>query len=193
MRHLLEVLRQDFKEPMTMSFSSADLSDSLLPQLESGLSKRTEEYLFPCVSRSKHCDSSNIDAVPLMNSTPLCSPGRTASRLTTEEGDNQEQGFPGFSEHVSSNEEKEDELLTATGDVARNDEDAFDHNQNTTDSQEEELSQDQDEAGSEKQSKEVEDLGGRLSESLHVTSSNHTGIDEEQHTDTMSSLSDDEF
>ncbi|KAL7380254.1 hypothetical protein ABVT39_014524 [Epinephelus coioides] len=196
MRHLLEVLRKDFEEPPNTSTSTAelekkenDLFDSFLPHLESeGNQVKTKEDndAFPYASLIKYCDSPDY-ADPLMVSTPLCSPEITAASPTkTNEKDgedvSQEKGIgsPWFS----------DDHLNQTG--------APESKEVSNESQEYTTivsDKDQDEDGYDGQSKELEDLGRNLSESLHVSSNTHNNVETatEQHTNTAASVSDDEF
>lgn len=196
MRHLLDVLRKDFEEPNNTYFSSAelrkkDLLDTLQPQLKSGLSKQTKEDLSPYVSLSKYRDSPDY-ADPLMVSTPLCSPESAPSQVkrneNTEEGDNQE--------HDS---DKEDAHPIHMDEVVNNKDVINQSHEYSTTSEEEGFNRGQAQVSYdsyEGQSKELEDLGRSLSESLHVSSNNHCddpGTANEQHTDTITSVSDDEF
>lgn len=214
MRHLLDVLRKDFEEPTNTSTSSAELKkkekyllDTLLPELESGDMKqqktKEDNDLFPYASLIKYCGSPD-HADPLLVSTPLCSPERSASPATTnekaEEDDNQENGIgsPSLNEHVSDNtgisEDDFHHVHKAT--VETNKEAINQKHEYTTLSRDEEFHQDQAEASYNGQSKELEDLGRSLSESLYITSTTHCDNMEaanEQHTNTVASVSDDEF
>ncbi|KAM9341554.1 spermatogenesis-associated protein 7 homolog [Symphorus nematophorus] len=92
MRHLLAVLRKDFEEPVDLSTCCTELEkkengllDEFLPHLDSdGKSVKTKENndLFPYASLIKDCDSPDYPH-PLLVSTPLCSPERTASPTIT--------------------------------------------------------------------------------------------------------------
>ncbi len=211
MRHLLEVLRKDFEEPTNISTSSTelekkgnDLLDTFLPHLESeGKQVKTKENndLFPYASLIKYCDSPDY-ADPLLVSTPLCSPDRTASPTKTNEkdgeDDNLEKGIssPWLSEHVSDNTGISDEDFhqNQRGTTATNIEVSSDSHENTTITDDKEVYQAQAEVSHGGQSEELEDLGRSLSESLHVSSNTHyTDVQTtEQHTNTAS-VSDDEF
>ncbi|XP_031703604.1 spermatogenesis-associated protein 7 homolog [Anarrhichthys ocellatus] len=213
MRHLLEVLRKDFEEPTNISASSAelekkenDLLDSFLPHLESGgkhVKTKKDSDLFPYASVIKHCDSPHY-ADPLLVSTPLCSPESTAAspiKANEDEGveDNRGRsiGSPWLGEHVSDNtgigeEDPQNQIGTAETSKEVSNEN-LEYNTITS---EEGFHRDQAEVSYDGQSKELDDLGRSLSESLHVSSNQHRVIVEtatEQHTNTVASVSDDEF
>ncbi|XP_044021528.1 spermatogenesis-associated protein 7 isoform X2 [Siniperca chuatsi] len=210
MHHLLEVLRKDFEEPINISTSSTelekkenDLLDAFLPHLESGGNQvKTKENndLFPYASQMKYCDSPDY-ADPLLVSTPLCSPERTASPTKTNEEDgdcdNLEKGIssPWLSEHVSDNTRISEEGFRQNqiGTTATNKE--VSSHKYTTITSDKGFHQDQAEVSYDGQSEEFEDLGRSLSESLHVSSNTHHNNVEtaEQHTNTVASVSDDEF
>ncbi|XP_069563237.1 spermatogenesis-associated protein 7 homolog [Brachyistius frenatus] len=203
MHHLLEVLRKDFEEPTNTSASSTrtdkketDLLDRILPHLESGPKQvNTEEHhdLSPYVSLIKYGDSPDLTD-PLLASTPLCSPGETTFPTRTnendEEGDNEEKGSPLLSERVTPNTGTSEEDfhladVTATNDVGN---EKHEPSSATGD-------QDQADTSYDGQSKELEDLGRNLSESLHVSDAHceNGETDSEQLTKTVASVSDDEF
>ncbi|XP_022070497.2 spermatogenesis-associated protein 7 homolog [Acanthochromis polyacanthus] len=201
MRHLLEVLRKDFEEPANISSTQLekknDLLDTLLPYLESGgkqVKTKENNDLFPYASLIKSYDCPDY-AHPLLLSTPLHSPETTT--LATEinenhkEGDeDEEKGSPLLSEHVTDNTGNSEEdfrhIDTAATCCVSNENHEY---ANTND-------QEQPENRSDGQCEELEDLGRRLSESLHVSSNTHcenTETVSEQHTNTVASVSDDEF
>lgn len=212
MRHLLEVLRKDFEEPANVSTSSTelenkgnDLLDTFLPHLESeGKQAKTKENndLFPYASLIKYCDLPDY-ADPLLVSTPLRSPERTASPTKTNEkggeDDNLEKGIgsPWLSEHVPDNTGIGDEDFhqNQRGTTVTNKEVGSDSHEYTTITGDQEVHQVQTEVSQDGQSEELEDLGRSLSESLHVSSNTHyTNVQTtEQHRDTVASGSDDEF
>lgn len=207
MRHLLEVLRKDFEEPTNTSTSSAELQkkekyllDKLLPGLESGdmnRQKTKEDHdLLPYVSLIKYGGSPSYDD-PLLVSTPLCSPKRTASPAETsekaEEDVNQENGIssPSLTEHVSDNAGLREEDFYQ---VHKETEAINEKHEYTTLFRDEGSHQDQAEVSHDGQSEEVEDLGRSLSESLHITNNTHcdnTEAANEQHRNTVAS--DEEF
>uniref|UniRef100_A0A8C3AQ80 Spermatogenesis associated 7 n=2 Tax=Cyclopterus lumpus TaxID=8103 RepID=A0A8C3AQ80_CYCLU len=211
MRHLLEVLRKDFEESTNTPTSSTepekkenDLLDSFLPHLESGgeeVKTKKDSGLFPYASIIEHCNTADY-ADPLLVSTPLCSPETTAVspiKANEEEGvdDNRERGIgsPWLGEPVSDNagigdEDPQTQIGTTSKEVSDEN-----HEYNTITS-EERVHRDQAEVSYDGQTKELEDLGRSLSESLHVSSNTHQDNAEtatEQHTDTVASVSDDEF
>lgn len=210
MRHLLEVLRKDFEEPTNTSTSNAELEkketyllDVPLPQLESGDLKqqktKEDNDLFPYASLIKYCGSPDY-ADPLLVSTPLCSPQRTASPTKTnekaEEDDNQENGIcsPSLNEHVSDNTETSEEDFNQVNEDTNKV--INQKHEYTTLSRDEGFHQDQAEVSYDGQSKELEDLGRSLSESLHISSNTHCDNMEaanEQHTSIVASDSDDGF
>ncbi|KAK9533829.1 hypothetical protein VZT92_008923 [Zoarces viviparus] len=211
MRHLLEVLRQDFEEPVNTSASSAelekeenDLLDSFVPHLESGGTHvKTEKYSDPYASVIKHCDSPDV-ADPLLVSTALCSPESTAAspiKANEDEGldDNQGRsiGSPWLGEYVSDNTGiSEEDHQNQIGTAETSNEVGNENHEYTTVTSEEGFHRDQADVRYDGQSKELEDLGRSLSESLHVSSNQHCVNVEtatEQHTNTVSSVSDDEF
>ncbi|XP_074517096.1 spermatogenesis-associated protein 7 homolog [Sebastes fasciatus] len=208
MRHLLEVLRKDFEEPTNISTSGtelkkkeSDLLDSFLPHLESRgkqVKTKKDNDLFPYASPIKYCDSSDY-ADPLLVSTPLCSPETTAASPTKTnekdgEEDNQERGIssPWLSEHFSDNTRMgEGDHKNQVG-TAETDKEVSNENQEyTTITSDKECHQDQAEVSYDGQSKELDDLGTHLSESLHVSNNVETAT--EQHANTVASISDDEF
>lgn len=212
MRHLLEVLRKDFEEPINMSTSSAeldkmenDLLDTLIPLESRGKQLKTKEDndLLPYASLIKYCDIPEHTDL-LSGFTTLCSSERTASPAKTnkmdEEGDNQEKliGSPQLNEHIANNAGTTEEdfrqnqiSTTAVGKEITNESHEY-----TTVTNDEEFHQDQAEVSYDGQSKELEDLGRSFSESLHVSNNTDSNITEpanEQHTDVAASVSDDEF
>ncbi|XP_060938356.1 spermatogenesis-associated protein 7 homolog [Limanda limanda] len=207
MRHLLVVLRKDFEEPATTSTSTAELEkkengllDSLLPYLESGRkqAKTKDSDRLPYASLIKISDSldyTDAFAVP----ATLRSPERTASPTKTNETDKEEddqeqctgsENVSGVSEEVVQHNQTD---TTATNEKISNE-----NHEKTTITSDEEFHRDQAEVSHDDdgQSKELEDLGRRLSESLHVssnTNSHDPDAANEQHENTVASVSDDEF
>ncbi|KAF7669239.1 hypothetical protein LDENG_00220860 [Lucifuga dentata] len=209
MRHLLEMLRKALQEPSNTSFYDTELEKKnylhkiLHPQFQSEKSKqmKTKENddLFSYASLIKHCDSPE-DTVPLSVSTPSHTPERTASPMKTNEKDwedvTQEQGFSShwFSEHATDyteikEEESHQNQVDTTG---TNTEGVNQNHEFTTVTSGEGFHQHQAEVSCDG-SKELEDLGKSLSESLHVSSNTHNNSMEaakEQHTNTFVSPSD---
>ncbi|XP_028251214.1 spermatogenesis-associated protein 7 homolog isoform X2 [Parambassis ranga] len=204
MRHLLEVLRKDFEKPINISTSSTELEekennllDALLPPLESGgkQEKNKEDTdLFPYVSLIENCDSPHFAADPLLASTPLYSPEITTSMTKAdekdEEGDNEERGTgsPYLKVPVTDNAGINEEDFHQIDPAATNSVHTENQEYSTVGSDKE--------AEINYQANELEDLGRRLSESLHVSSNTPCENMEranEQHSDTVASSSDDEF
>ncbi|XP_042357024.1 spermatogenesis-associated protein 7 isoform X2 [Plectropomus leopardus] len=209
MRHLLDVLRKDFEEPPNTPTSSKepekrenDLLDPFLPHLDSDghqVKTKEENDVFSYASLIKYCDSPNY-ADPLAVSTPLHSPETTAASPThanEKEGEdmNQEKGIssPRLSEHVSDNTGiSEEDHQNQIGTTETNEVSTESHEYTTITSDK----GDQDEVINDGLSKELEDLGKSLSETLHVSSSTqHNNVETaaEQHTKIVASVSDDDF
>uniref|UniRef100_A0A8D3BA02 Spermatosis associated 7 n=1 Tax=Scophthalmus maximus TaxID=52904 RepID=A0A8D3BA02_SCOMX len=208
MRHLLVVLRKDFEAPTNTSNSSAelkkkenDLLDSLLPYLGSGgkqMKTKEDDDMIPFASLVKYCDSSNYtDGLSV-------SPERTASPTNTnekdKERDNQENctGSPLLSEYVTDNTgvSEEDFQHNQVGTTATNEEVCNENHEKSAMNSDEGFDQDHGEVSHDRHSKELEDLGRSLSESLHVSSNtdcHSVEAADEQHANTVASDSDDEF
>lgn len=204
MRHLLEVLRKDFEEP-ELDKKESDLLDALLPQ-SGGKQMKTKEDndMLPYASLIKYCDTTDYtDASSVFTTLPSHSPEKTVSATKTnendEEGESQEKrtGSPCLSEHVTNNavtgkEDPQNQIGTTV-----TDKEITNDSQKYTDvTNDEGFYQDQAEVSYDGQPGELEDLGRRLSESLHVSS--NTVFDNvepasEQHRNTAASVSDDEF
>ncbi|XP_034531726.1 spermatogenesis-associated protein 7 homolog [Notolabrus celidotus] len=213
MRHLLEVLRQEFEEPANISNSTSEpkkkengLFDSLLPHLASereGAKTKDNENLLPCESRMQnrrlpdYCD-------PLSPYPPLCSSESTSTSLSKTididgGGDNFKKGISSswLSEHVPDNAAlaQEDSHQNQTDTAALNKEIGNDSQECTSVSSDKAFHEDTAEVSYIGQSKELDDLGRSLSESLCVSSSTqHSNVKTtEQNTNTAATVSDDEF
>ncbi len=207
MRHLLEVLRKDFKEPTNIPTCTTELDkkengllDAFLPHLESEREKgkvKENNDLFPYASLIKDCNSPDYFD-PLFVSTPLRTASPSMRNDREGEDDNLEKDISSqrLSEHVSNNtgNSEEDFLQNQIGTSATN-EVSDENHEYTTIIGDTGIHEEQAEDGSDKQCKEIEDLGKSLSESLHVSSNTHCNHVEntEHHTDTDASVSDDEF
>ncbi|XP_062253965.1 spermatogenesis-associated protein 7 homolog isoform X1 [Platichthys flesus] len=206
MRHLLVVLRKDFEESATTSISTAELEkkengllDSLLPYLESGRTqvKTKDSDGLPYASLIKISDSLDYTDDLWVPAT-LRSPERTATPTKTNETDKEEDDEEKCtgSENVSGVSE-EDVQHNQPDTTATNEEVSNENHDKTTITIDEELHQDQAEVSHDDgQLKELEDLGRRLSESLHVssnTNSHDPDAANEQQENTVASVSDDEF
>lgn len=203
MHHLLEVLRKDFEEPTNISTSSIEfekkengLLDAFLPHLESGgkqVETKENSDLFPYASLIKYCDSPD-NGDPLLVSTPLCSPERAASPTKTNEKDAEDDNLENVSDNPGIGEEDFDQNQIGT--TAADKEVSNNSHEYTSITSDKEFHQDQAEVSCDGGSKELEDLGRSLSESLHVSSNTHyTNVETatEQHTNTVASVSDDDF
>lgn len=200
MRHLLEVLRKDLEEPTNASTELVsteldkkenDLLDSLLPHLESAgdqVKTKKDNDLFPYASLIQNCDPPDY-AEPLLVSTPLHSPETTAASPTRTiekdgEDNNQEKGSPWLDNTGIGEGDHQNQTGTAETNSSENHEYAV-------------INSDKgDEVSNDGQSKELEDLGRSLAESLHVSSntqSNNVETAAEQLANTVASVSDDEF
>ncbi|XP_060918228.1 spermatogenesis-associated protein 7 [Labrus mixtus] len=212
MRHLLEVLRNEFEEPTDISTLSTEIEkkengllDTLLPHLESGTEEgktKDNKNLFSYTSLIRDSDLPH-HAAPLLVSTPLCSPERTASPSKTnkmdDEKEDSEENFSSLwlGEHVPNNTglSEEDVYQNQMDTTAANKEISNDSQVCTTVSSDEAFHEDVAEVSSSRESEELEDLGRSLSQSLHVSSNTQHNYVEatEQHTNTVASVSDDEF
>ncbi|XP_034715098.1 spermatogenesis-associated protein 7 homolog isoform X2 [Etheostoma cragini] len=210
MRHLLEVLRKDFEAPIITSTPSSKLEqnenallDSFLPHLESRgkqVKTKKDNDLFSYASLIKYCDTPDYLA-PLLGSTPLCSPETTAASQTQTnekdgEDDNEKMATsspwhrePVFDNSGITGEDHPNQI----GTTEINKEVSHETQQYTTITSDEGFHQDQAAVSYDGQSKEFEDLGRRLSESLHVSSNIHYNNVEpatEQHTNITATVSD---
>ncbi|XP_061699930.1 spermatogenesis-associated protein 7 homolog isoform X2 [Syngnathoides biaculeatus] len=194
MRHLLDILRNNLDEPSAPSSHAEDLGrkdllDSLLVMPESALEEvKTEEDndIFSYVR--KHDRSPEHRLEPVLTSSALWFPERksviTANAQTEEEENNWEKVS---SERVSSTEgEDEEEDQPVVTEQQEADSEAT-HEENVEDHAEVDV---------EGQSKEVEDLERRFSESLHVDQDakvDNLDSSSEHQTNTLASVSDDSF
>ncbi|XP_047467161.1 spermatogenesis-associated protein 7 [Mugil cephalus] len=207
MRHLLEVMRKDFDEP-TISTSTelekkeTDVLYALLPHLDSvekQVKTKEDNDQSPYVSLrtlNKYSDSPDYGD-PFLVSTPLPSTDRTTSPVQIderkEEDHNEEKDMDSAlpSEHVADHTGISEEDFHQIDATAANNvtDESNEYTTRTSD-------QDQAEIHFDGQSKEIEDLGRSLSESLHVSDNGHaenTDTASEQHANTAASVSDDEF
>ena len=200
MRHLLEILRKDFEDSTNVLTSSTDfkknengLLDAFQSYLESGgkhVEAPAKKDLFSYASLINSRNSPDR-ADPLLASTPLCSPERTASPTGANEKDGEglEKSIssPWLREHVSSNirVSGEDIQQSQVDKTATNEVSGENHGYASITS-EKGFHQNKEQEFYDEESEEVQDLGRRLSESLHVS---RTG----EHTNSISSASDDEF
>ncbi|XP_061552162.1 spermatogenesis-associated protein 7 homolog isoform X2 [Phycodurus eques] len=194
MRHLLDILRNNLDEPSAPSsyredLGKKDLLDSLLVMPESALEQvKSEEdnNLFSYVSKRDNSPEHCLE--PVLSSTSLWSPERSSPLTTNEKPQEEENNWEkGVSEHVSNNEGKdeEDDQPLVTKQPKANGE-----------ARHEEFLEDQAEVDVEGQSKELEAMERRFSESLHVdqdTKGDNLDSSSEHQTNTLASVSDDGF
>lgn len=200
MRHLLEVLRKDFEDSTNASTCSTDfeknekgLLDAFQSYLESG-GKHVEapknNDLFPYASLINSRDSPD-HADPLLASTPLCSPETAAPQTKANEKDGEDLekriSSPWLSDHVSSNiGVSEEDVQQSHVDKTATNEVSDENHEYATITSEKGFHQNKEQDFYDELSEELQDLGRRLSESLHVSRT-------EKHTNSASSASDDEF
>ncbi|XP_061652137.1 spermatogenesis-associated protein 7 isoform X5 [Phyllopteryx taeniolatus] len=194
MRHLLDILRNNLDEPSAPSsygedLGKKDLLDSLQVMPESALEQvKSEEDNNNFSYVSKRDNSPEHCLEPVLSSTPVWSPERSSPLTTNEKPQEEENNWEkGVSEHVSNNEGKDEEddqpLVTKQP-------------QADGEARHEEFLEDQAEVDVERQSKELEDLERRFSESLHVeqdTKDDNLDSSSEHQTNTLASVSDDGF
>jgi len=206
MRHLLEVLRKDFEDPgntPTWDAAEAAEKDLLGKHLSRPVmsrqwhTKEEEADLFPDASlNNTNCDSPTSavsSSIPLRGSSPepadsaidtkqdleeLQLPGVTVPDCLNDNG-NQYTGIDDQDLHT-----KPEISVTDTADLSQ---------EQREPTSGEALHPDPLGDGRDGLSKELEDLGMSLAESLCVTQSSNQGSPKERHRDTCSSLSDDEF
>lgn len=212
MRHLLEVLRKDFEEPGNApTWGAAETAEKYpLDKHLSSLSrpgtsrqshtKEEEADLFPYASLNHtNCDSpmsAISSSIPLRGSSPEPADSAIDTKLNLEEyqlagvtlpdclndNGNQYTGIDDQDLHA-----KPEISVTDTADLSQ------EQRESTASTSGEALHPDPLEDGDDGLSKELEDLGTSLAESLCVTQSSKLGSPKERHRDTCSSLSDDEF
>ncbi|XP_061824178.1 spermatogenesis-associated protein 7 homolog [Nerophis lumbriciformis] len=169
MRHLLDILRNNLDEPSTLSYSEEHWrkdTSSLLDSLLGSDQVKAEDNLISCESPRKRSDSPECPE-PILSSTPQFSPGRSSplANERTEEGEEGED----TGRDVSNHAEKDDDDDQTQKEVECSSVPEF-----------------------ESQSKELEDLGRQFSESLQVDK-NNADTSDEQHINTVASVSDDDF
>ncbi|XP_047201447.1 spermatogenesis-associated protein 7 homolog [Girardinichthys multiradiatus] len=199
MRHLLEVLCNEFKEPSNISTSSEDpqkngkaFLDSIFSHFESGtkpVKPKEEKDILTHSSLINHSDLSDCDNI-LQLSTPSCSPVRTASSTKKREKDKKTKSYE---EGVTTcSDEVTDTTITNQGDIHEIDMTAV----NIQNENDEHMTMSNDGNQGDGPSKEVEDLANILSESLHMSSktdSENVATADEAHTSQHDDVSDDDF
>lgn len=201
MRYLLEVLREDLKEPANMSNSRVELEikhvyqlDSMLGATGSHVKTKEDNDLLSYGSLIKSCNSLHDDE-PLMVSTPIRSPERFTPTETkedyckdVEEEDGERGSSPPLLSEQDARVKEEHHHQTDTKATNKVSNEKYGCADETSD-------KDQATIQLNGQSEEVEDLGRNLSELLHVSSSAH---DEQaaaltENTNHVPSGSDDDF
>ncbi|XP_014324013.1 spermatogenesis-associated protein 7 isoform X1 [Xiphophorus maculatus] len=201
MRHLLEVLNNEFEEPFDISTSTKvplkhgkALLDSVFSHFKFGpkpVETKEDDDVITHALQINHPDLSDYDDLPWVSTRP-CSPVRTASSTKTraedEKKENDEEGvglkFCSGDLIDSSQDSQEDFLQTDITEMNVQNENC-EHTTTSSDVNQ-----------SDKLSKEAEDLGNILSESLHMSSktdSENVVAAEETNTNQHEDVSDDDF
>ncbi|KAM9708560.1 spermatogenesis-associated protein 7 homolog isoform 2-T2 [Menidia menidia] len=198
MRHLLEVLRKDFEEPVSVSSSNNRpekkekyLLDTVFSQMESGGMQGKAKHdidPFDYTSLIKHNDLPEL-ADPILVSTPLCSPERTSVNTNEEDRESNCEAkgndSPLMVGNVTDNEGNSQENFypvdsTTTNNHTENNDHSTVNTALTSAS-----------TPFDGELNEIEDLGKSLSVSLHLSSNTHS---ENVDTSTpVASVSDDDF
>lgn len=210
MRHLLEVLCKDFKEPINAATGATDLEknengplDAFHSHLGSGDTQlKTKESTdpFSYASLINRCDSPDY-AVPLFASTPSCSPERTASpSQTTEKKDEEDdkvekglsspQGSDRFSSHMRGSAEEVHQNQT---DATAASEVSIENHERSSVTSDKDFHEELGGGDFERHHEQFEDLGTKLYE-MHLEASKTDDSDmENKEEHTAASVSDDDF
>lgn len=194
MRHLLAVLRNEFEEPSTLPTSSKDdlrngkvFPDSIFSHFESGskpVKTKEDEDIMTHASSILHCNLSDYDNLSRV-SAQSCSTERTVSSTRKKEkGKKKEKDEEGVG-LTMCNDDVTDSTTTSQGDFRQTDITAV----NVQNENHEHTTMCCDVNQGDGSSKEVEDLGNILSESLHVSSN----TDSENVAAADEDISDDDF
>ncbi|XP_074548345.1 spermatogenesis-associated protein 7 homolog [Halichoeres trimaculatus] len=210
MRHLLEVLRQEFEAPANISDSTTELEkrennffSSLPPHLKSGREEaktKNRNNQFSLESLIKNCHLQDYSD-PLLMYPPLCSTGRSASPSQFNDIDGGDDHFrkairsSWLSAHIPDNAALAQEDLhqnqtdTSAVDISN------DSQECTSVSSDKAYQEDTAEVSYTGESKELDDLARTLSESLCVSNSaqHNNETTTEQQKNAAASFSDDEF
>ncbi|XP_057714552.1 spermatogenesis-associated protein 7 [Corythoichthys intestinalis] len=190
MRHLLDILRNNLDEPSSASSYSEelvkkDLLDSLLVTPEPTLEQVKNEgdnslsfYKSKCENSPARCQE------PVLNTTPLWSPEKRFSLTGNEKADEEVNREESELEDASNNEVKDVEHYRLF---------ATEQEEADGETRHEEFLQDQVEVNFTEQSKDLEDLERRFSESLHVDQDDTLDFSSEQQTNTLTSVSENDF
>ena len=213
MRHLLEVLRKDFEDtgnptPFGAAEEPKDKEkeekhplyehlSSLRPVSRQSHTKDEESDLFPYASLSTNCDSTAVSSsIPFHRRSPEQADSAIDTKRKSEEFHLDEETVPDWLNDDGNKDtgikEKalHPQLETSVMDTADLPQE---QHESTASTSGEELHLDPLEEGHDGLSKDVEDLGRSLFESLHVTQSSDQGSMDQGHRDRCSSPSDDEF
>lgn len=203
MRHLLEVLRKDFEEPVNIPTSSTELErgendvyGTLLPHLQSGgkqVETKEDDDLLPYASLIKYCDTPDL----LSAFTTLRSPERTTQPLKPSQKDKDGNMQERLNEQLTDNTKISEESFHQNKmDTTAANREINDTNNYTSVINDKGSREDQAEVAYDGQSTELENLGRNLSESLHISINsdfNNANTGNEQPTNTAAAVSDDEF
>lgn len=195
MRHLLEELRKELEEPSNTppSKTETDSLEKIFSQLEFERKQVNKDVTDPLTHKPliNNWDLSHYDN-PLLVSTPLSSPVRNAplTKIVGEEtNDDDKRSFDSASlrdevlNHQADSQEGFHQRDAAAARVDEND-DSSNINSDLN----------QDDRNSNREIKELEDLGSNLSEMLHVSRSTHSvETSNEPDANSVGSVSDDDF
>lgn len=207
MRHLLDVLRKDFDDTGNASTCGAaeaaetDVLHKCLSSLTPGRSRQSHTKgqggdLFPYASLSTNCDSPTSavsPSIPLHCGSPEQADSAEDAQWTLDQFQPEVTVAGWLNDHGDACTGVNDEDLHPQAESSVNDTTDLSQEQHesTASTSGEGLHLDSLEDGCDGPCKEIEDLGRRLSESLHVTQSSNQGSPDEQHR--CFSVSDDEF
>ncbi|PWA16302.1 hypothetical protein CCH79_00004740 [Gambusia affinis] len=201
MRHLLEVLRNEFEEPSDRSTSTKDplkhgkaLLDSVFSNFEFGpkpLETKEDDDIIPHALQINPPDLSDYDDLSWVSTRP-CFPVRTSSSTKTraedekKEKDEESVGLTFCSgDLIDSSQDSQGDFLQTDITEMNVQNENYEHITMSTDVNQ-----------SDEPSKEAEDLGNFLSESLHMSSktdSENVVAAEETNTNQHEDVSDDDF
>lgn len=208
MRHLLEVLCKDFKEPINAATGATDLEkneNGLLDAFHSHLGSgdkqlKTKESTdpFSYASLINRCNSPDY-ADPLFASTPSCSPGRTASPSQTtekkdEEDEKVEKGLssPQTSDHFSSHMRGSAEVHQNQMDTTAASEVSIENHERSSVTSDKDFHEELGGGDFERHHEQFEDLGTKLYK-MRLEASKTDDSDTENKEHTAASVSDDDF
>lgn len=201
MRHLLDVLRNEFEEPSNISTSSKDhlkngkvFLDSIFSHFESGskpVKTKEDEDIITRASSIIHCNLSDYDDLSRVSTQSYSSERTVSSTRKKEKGNKRENDEEGVGLTMCS-DDVTDSTATSQGDFHQTDITAV----NVQNENYEHTTMSSDANQGDGSSKEVEHLGNILSESLHVSSntdSENVVAADEAHPNQHEDISDDDF